>query len=471
MKDENMDSSLAIARSSVKEEVKTYAERRVKLNDTNIKKYRPKDKIYSIGDSEMVGLRLYVRISGSKIFYYCYKPKNEKNWVRYNVGNFNVINVIQARDKAKKYAALIVDGIDPVLVKREMKTELTLEELIEQFYSKRFNRNYGYKPNTIEAVKTCFKVWIFQKTSSLAVRKVQKENPYSLQHKKLSTITKEDIKGLHNIIRLKAPAVANKVIKFLNVVFNYAVEEKMLSKNPVKMKLKEMAPDREDNRILTEQQRQTILDIVWKIDRRNGKINYNYYQEKQLNLVGCLIIAFWLLTGRRNVSEGNQIKWKQISLPTKKIFFMDSKVGQKQYDLGPKAVKLLKAIHCERMTPGPLFWKEGTKDYVFPSYKYGMKNSINKKCPPYFNYLRKTWKRVLKMAQIEYIPPKQCRHTFLTLLLHKSKNIMVVKEAAGHSQLKTTNRYAKILNEDVVSGLEKMDQEETKESKVLEFKK
>ena len=79
MKDENIDSSLAIARSSVKEEVKTYAERRVKLNDTNIKKYRPKDKIYSVGDSEMVGLRLYVRTSGSKIYYYCYKPKNEKN--------------------------------------------------------------------------------------------------------------------------------------------------------------------------------------------------------------------------------------------------------------------------------------------------------------------------------------------------------------------------------------------------------
>ena len=164
-----------------------------------------------------------------------------KNWVRYNVGNFNILNVKQARDKTKKYAALIVEGIDPALVKRKMKTELTLKELIEQFYSKRFNRNYGYKPNTIEAVKTCFKVWIFQITSSLAVRQVQKENPYSLQHKKLSTITKEDIKGLHNIIRLKATAVANKVIKFLNVVFNYAVEEKILSKNTVKMKLKEMA--------------------------------------------------------------------------------------------------------------------------------------------------------------------------------------------------------------------------------------
>ena len=75
------------------------------------------------------------------------------------------------------------------------------------------------------------------------------------------------------------------------------------------------------------------------------------------------------------------------------------------------------------------------------------------------------------MANIDYIPPKQCRHTFLTLLLDKSKNIMVVKKAAGHSNVKTTERYAKILDTEVVSGLEKMDQEQTKESKVLEFKK
>ena len=70
MKDEN---------SSPVVEVKTYAERKVKLNDTDIrKKYRPKDKIYSVGDSEMFVFRLYIRTSGSKMFYYCYKPKNEK---------------------------------------------------------------------------------------------------------------------------------------------------------------------------------------------------------------------------------------------------------------------------------------------------------------------------------------------------------------------------------------------------------
>ena len=81
MEDENIDSSLATARSSVK----SYVERRVKLNDTYIKKLRPKNIIYSVGDSEMVGLRMYVRISGTEIYYYCYKPKNEKNWIAISI--------------------------------------------------------------------------------------------------------------------------------------------------------------------------------------------------------------------------------------------------------------------------------------------------------------------------------------------------------------------------------------------------
>ena len=45
---------------------------------------------------------------------------------------------------------------------------------------------------------------------------------------------------------------------------------------------------------------------------------------------------------------------------------------------------------------------------------------------------------------------------------------MVVKDAAGHKNIKTTMRYAKILNEDVVSELEKMDQVEERKSEVLE---
>ena len=59
-----------------------HIERRVRLSDSHIKKLRAKDKLFSVGDSEVPGLRIYVETSGTKNFYYCYKPKNEKNWVR-----------------------------------------------------------------------------------------------------------------------------------------------------------------------------------------------------------------------------------------------------------------------------------------------------------------------------------------------------------------------------------------------------
>ena len=125
-----------------------HVERRVNFTDTLIRSLRPKDKRYSLGDSKMVGLRIRVEPTGSRIFHYCYKPANEKNTVPYRIGNFNVLNVKQTRDKAIIYASGIVEGKDPVQIKRELKAELTLKELIDEFYLKRFNRNYGYKPNT-----------------------------------------------------------------------------------------------------------------------------------------------------------------------------------------------------------------------------------------------------------------------------------------------------------------------------------
>ena len=37
-----------------------HVERRVRLSDSHIKKLRQKDKLFSVGDSEVPGLRIYV---------------------------------------------------------------------------------------------------------------------------------------------------------------------------------------------------------------------------------------------------------------------------------------------------------------------------------------------------------------------------------------------------------------------------
>ena len=151
MNEEDTNGSAAVAASLVvqKEPIRKHIERRVRLSDSYIRKLRAASKRYSKGDSEVPGLRIYVEESGTKTFFYTYKPKNEKNWVRVKIGNFSILNVPNARNKARHYATAILDGKDPVIAKRELKAEKNLEELIQQFYQSRFSNNYGYKPKTI----------------------------------------------------------------------------------------------------------------------------------------------------------------------------------------------------------------------------------------------------------------------------------------------------------------------------------
>ena len=93
---------------------------------------------------------------------------------------------------------------------------------------------------------------------------------------------------------------------------------------------------------------------------------------------------------------------------------------------------------------------------------------------PYIWNIRKTWKTILQSLNINYIPTYNCRHSFLTDSLSKTKSIPIVGEMAGHSKksgYKQTLRYAQILDEDVEKALLLIDGEEQEESKVLQFNK
>ena len=67
MKEENTNGSLVDTRSpdQKKKRIK-HVERRVRFSDTYIKSLKPRDKPYSVGDSEVVGLRIYVDMAWNR---------------------------------------------------------------------------------------------------------------------------------------------------------------------------------------------------------------------------------------------------------------------------------------------------------------------------------------------------------------------------------------------------------------------
>jgi len=72
---------------------------------------------------------------------------------------------------------------------------------------------------------------------------------------------------------------------------------------------------------------------------------------------------------------------------------------------------------------------------------------------------------------IDYLPPYNMRHSFLTDALSKTKNLKMVKEIAGHKKISTTERYARVLGEDVTDALELIDKQEVAAPQVIKFRK
>ena len=401
-----------------------------------------------------------------KAYYYFYRPKGQEK-KRFFLGTTKEISRAAAARRMTEIKTKIFSGQDPFLIKQSLEKELTLGDLIKEFYRNRLNSNHGYKPKTIAHVRNLLKVWVFQDTLD---KKCRECFTYDVQNKKISRVVKEHIKSVHNAIGSKSPYSANRVTQYLKVIFNYAIEKGYYKKeNPCKIKTKEMFDERENHTVLTKDQVKRLIDLCFKSDNRNEKpkLNPEHYQRHGLNMVICTGIVFMLLSGKRQLSEGFSLKWSQINEENKTITYQDSKVGHKTYKISKEVLELLQTIKRSRFL-GSYNFNDGRREYVFPSPFAKAKNK-------HITGFKSTWTKVLKLLNLPYMALKQCRHTFGTLLLSSSKNISVVQKAMGHASSRTTMKYAQILDSDVENALDEFSllgkDSDKEENKIVEFKK
>ena len=431
----------------------------------------------SVGDDEVVGLRLHRFEGGSLVFYYHYSDKKDgKKRYKEKIGTFPNINCVQARKEAKKISVRVMEGVSASQIKRERRTELTVSELTQEYANARL-KEPKYKSSTQERWKYQLGAWIYKTSKDAEIKTMFVKSKIDIGNKKLSDINMENLREFHRFVGSKTESGANSLMEILGVLFKYAVEKKLVSENPVQFKSEDLFEKKEDNRRLTRPQMDAVLSMVIKYDERSTskhpRLNLNYYYERGLSAVACTLIGYDLLCGKRIISEGAKITWDDVSFHEKKLFLDKTKVGQKEYRLGPKVLKLLKAIKNEKVKEGsnPFVYSDERSKYVFPSANFGKVNHLGKKNnKPHISNIRRTWRRVLKALNIPYLPAYNCRHSFLTDALSKTKSVPIVGEIAGHSKrsgYKSTLRYAKVLGSDVEEALETIDRDEVKETKVL----
>ncbi len=87
---------------------------------------------------------------------------------------------------------------------------------------------------------------------------------------------------------------------------------------------------------------------------------------------------------------------------------------------------------------------------------------IKGKCYPLTISGTKTrWRRTRKAAGVSNFRLHDFRHDFATKLLRETGNLRLVQKALNHADIKTTARYAHVLDEEVAEGIERIAKSRT----------
>jgi len=163
-------------------------------------------------DTKERGLVLRVGSTGKKTWCYTYRMPGSRRWRRYTIDK--VLSLKKARDYvAGKRAGVKNEGADPAAEYAESKTVETFEQFV-RFYEK--------KTTSL-------------KSSSERARIIKKELMPAWRDRKISEITRADIKAiLQGIADRPAPVMANRVATLISAMFNFGIREDVpgLTVNP-----------------------------------------------------------------------------------------------------------------------------------------------------------------------------------------------------------------------------------------------
>ena len=419
------------------------------------------DKRY-MKQGDYPGLELWVQPGGSKGWYYQYRIKGVKDPLRKKIGSFPTVGVTEAFNRAKKLSKDIYDGVDP---RQTEKIEVLKEQLgqsIKRYYKDELTEVNQYRPSSIKMVKAIFGPWIFRNTYTKDILN-RLERAEDIQYKKLSMITPKMVKELYHVVGARSPIVANRLIEYLRMYWNDFVKT---DDNPFVMETKKKYQENEYLDFLNETELQRVMSNAVKVDERSGRLLESHYKQNRLNPVSCMAVALLLTTGRRTVTEVTSLVWDNYKrIGDKRLEVKQTKTSKKNsiltFKLGDEAVNVLNLISVDRLNnPKSAFYYpvgDERNAYIFPSKDYGRDLGNGKKGTSlHLISANKTWDKLLKMSGVErQMKFYATRHTFATQHYAQNKDIKAGAEALGVTE-KTFLKYAKLMDNTVVEGTNKI---------------
>lgn len=347
-------------------------------------------------DTQTKGLVLEIRISGGKTFYLRYQDSRGKTR-QLKLADSKDVSLAQARKLADRARNKIAMGDDPGEQKTAHRKAPTFGEFAKTNYMPYVQ---GYK------------------------RSWQSDDSYLRNHllpffgkKYLDEISKHDVIGFQQGMRSKkyAPGTCNRCLILLRYMFNLAIrwETPGVSRNPSKDVPLYEDPNKKE-RFLTQGETSVLFEAV----RRSDNVMLEY------------IIPMLLLTGARK-REVLDAKWEDFDLQRKQWRIPETKLGRPRHvPLSDGVLRLLGSIphnDCPWVFANP----KTKKPYVSIFY---------------------AWDTARKHAGLQDVRIHDLRHSFASFLVNSGRTLYEVQKILGHTQVKTTQRYAHLSQETLLDA-------------------
>ena len=369
---------------------------RRRLTDAAIARLRTREREYTVWDSAVSGLGVRVRPTGGKSYVLLLQSPGGSRRVSLGPVSTKGIDDVRRECLARLAAG---EPAGPGDGKRHVPL---FRDFVEgPWKAAHFDR---YKPSTRRSARNSLAKWILPAFGS----------------KPLDGIAPAEVGRWFDRYSRTSPGGANRTLDILHHIMNYAIARGHVETNPTRG---------------VERNRRTPLTRFLsrdEIGRLHGILDEHAGGEprKQADIIRLL-----LLTGCRK-SEIVRLRWSEVR--DDMLMLVDSKTGPRKVPLNSQARRILDGQ------------PRGESAFVFPS--------PNDPSRPRCGHLR-LWYRVRREAGIEDVRLHDLRHTHASHAVMNGVPVPVVSRMLGHSNVRTTLRYAHLSDRDIEAAAERVGQE------------
>lgn len=349
-------------------------------------------------DTSTKGLCLEVRVTGGKTFYLRYTDDRGKT--RYvKLADAADVSLAQARTLCDRMRTKLAMGVDPLAEKSAKKQVPTFEAFAWERY--------------LPFVQANKRSWQTDET----LLRTHLIPAFGKKH--LDEITPEDVlklqqKGLKDGA---APGSVNRRVILLRYMFNLAVRDWKVpgvTSNPTHG-IRLLPENNKKERYITAEEMARLYKAVQS--SQNPMLQY--------------IVAFLTLTGARR-NEVLHATWKDFDLARGNWRIPDTKSGHARHvPLNDGALRILDQMGGKSRS-----------EYVFGNPKTGH----------HYTHIFSAWNTARKNAGLPDVRLHDLRHTFASLLVNNGRSLYEVQKLLGHTQVKTTQRYAHLARETLIEA-------------------